>query len=118
MGEPAFKELDYDFYILFHDEHRKKEKVQNLKDLKRALSSITDKDTVKGIQIAIDLTREYPLNDVELDSNENGLYLKSRGMVTIFKLEWRKIGDSFRNNVQWEEVEAKYMKKKNALKIT
>merc|ERR1712154_309107 len=96
-------------YVVFRDEHRGKEMVQSLDSLKEAVDSVT----MSGIQIAIDLTTRYTPNDVTLDTNSQCVRLTT-GTEVLFEMDWKCSGQK----IEWEEVKAKYVRKKHLLKIT
>ena len=73
-------------------------------------------EIVKAIQITVDL-KEYTPNDAELDSNTKKVTLRAK-QVLLLDVGWKQICDGFDSMVQWDEVKAKFVRKKNLLKIT
>ena len=111
--------LQYEFNVMFNDGKRKKLRINDVDKLNTYFNEKSDVLKVhKGIQIVVDLTEKYRVQDMQLDIGEVGIRLKHNEKL-IFKLNW----DIFKGDTRLfrmmdiDGVKAKFVTKKFLLKI-
>jgi len=109
--------LHHSFYVIFIDQDRKKLEMKNIDELKKYFIKESILKQVKAVQINIDLTKRFKLNQLDLDNDKNGIHLKF-GHKILFHLEWNMIHHQMAKIVDGDNVIAKFIKKKCLLKIT
>ena len=88
----------------------------NVGELKKYLSEAVLVE-LKGVQVCVDLKGQFTLSEVDLDANVRGLMLKTEQRV-LLRVEWSELGRALAKMMDWQSVSAKFVKRKDLLKIT